>query len=212
MKSRIPLIAALLAPAFAAAGTTETDICVYGGTAAGVTAAVQAARSGKSVVLVEPRKHLGGMTSGGLGATDIGNKDVIGGLSREFYRNVARHYADDSVWKWETREHYFDGRSKRTTLEEVTGPDATMWKVATWCPSATVRSETSRARSRSVRPENCASANATATRSTAWAAPRSMAISVSSFTIRSVLITDVASTNAFSGRACCSWSRNTAHV
>lgn len=111
----------------ARAEIVETDICVYGGTSAGVTAAVQAARSGKSVVLVEPRGHVGGLTSGGLGATDIGNKDVIGGLSREFYRNVARHYADDAAWKWETREHYFDGRSKRTTLEEVTGPDATMW-------------------------------------------------------------------------------------
>jgi len=105
----------------------EKDICVYGGTSAGVTAAVQAARDGKSVVLVEPRRHLGGMTTGGLGATDIGNKDVIGGLSREFYQNVAKHYQDDANWKWETREHFFENRSKRTKLSEVIGAAATMW-------------------------------------------------------------------------------------
>src|SRR5437773_2279696 len=52
----------------------EFDIVVYGGTSGGVIAAVQAVVMGKSVVLVEPGKHLGGLTSGGLGATDIGNK------------------------------------------------------------------------------------------------------------------------------------------
>ena len=121
------IAAGILSCAIVAADVTETDICIYGGTAAGVTAAVQAARSGKSVVIVEPGSHIGGVTSGGLGATDIGNKDVIGGLSREFYQGVARHYSDDSAWKWETREHFFDGRSKRTTLAETSGPEATMW-------------------------------------------------------------------------------------
>ena len=109
------------------AGIIESDICIYGSTSAGVTAAVQAARSGKSVILVDAKSHLGGLTSGGLGATDIGNKDVIGGISREFYRAVAHHYADDANWKWETREHFFANRSKRTKLSEVSGPDATMW-------------------------------------------------------------------------------------
>ena len=105
----------------------EVDICVYGGTASGVVAAVQSARHGKSVVLLEPRDNVGGATSGGLGATDIGNKDVIGGLSREFYQRVAEHYANDESWTWETREHFFANRSKRTKLEEVRGPNASMW-------------------------------------------------------------------------------------
>src|SRR5688572_3358256 len=69
----------------AAAETIETDVCVYGGSSAGVSAAVQASRMGKSVVLVCPEKHLGGLSSGGLGFTDTGNKAVIGGLAREFY-------------------------------------------------------------------------------------------------------------------------------
>ena len=48
------------------------DVVVYGGTSAGVTAAVQARQMGRSVVLLEPGRHLGGLTSGGLGNTDIG--------------------------------------------------------------------------------------------------------------------------------------------
>ncbi|EMI46956.1 FAD-dependent oxidoreductase [Rhodopirellula sp. SWK7] len=105
----------------------HADVVVYGGTSAGVIASVQIARMNRSVVLLEPGKYIGGMTSGGLGATDIGNKDVIGGLSREFYRRVAEHYADDSAWIHETREEFFSLRSKRTTLQEVSGPGATMW-------------------------------------------------------------------------------------
>lgn len=110
-----------------AAAIRQVDICVFGGTSAGITAAVQASRSGKSVVLLEPGDFLGGLTSGGLGATDIGNKHVIGGLSREFYERVAQHYADDSAWKWETREEYFAERTTRTRLEETQGPGASMW-------------------------------------------------------------------------------------
>ncbi len=110
-----------------AAVVREVDICVFGGTSAGITAAVQAARLGKSVVLLEPGNHLGGLTAGGLGATDIGNKHVIGGISREFYERVAQHYADDANWKWETREDYFAERTTRTRLEETQGTGASMW-------------------------------------------------------------------------------------
>lgn len=78
-----------------------TDICIYGGTSAGVIAAVAAARQKRSVVLVEPTRHLGGMSSGGLGQTDSGNKAAIGGLSREFYRAVGRHYGKDEAWAFE---------------------------------------------------------------------------------------------------------------
>jgi hypothetical protein len=77
------------------------DICIYGGTAAGVSAAVAAAKLGRSVLLVEPGRHLGGMSSGGLGFTDSGNKAAIGGLSREFYRRVGRHYGKDEQWTFE---------------------------------------------------------------------------------------------------------------
>jgi hypothetical protein len=70
----------------------ETDICLYGGTSAAVAAAVEAARLGKWAVIVEPGQHLGGMTSGGLGETDIGHKGAIGGVAREFYTRVREHY------------------------------------------------------------------------------------------------------------------------
>ena len=60
------------------------DVCVYGGTSAGVIAAYSAKMAGKSVVLIEPGRHLGGMSSGGLGATDIGNKQAITGLIPRF--------------------------------------------------------------------------------------------------------------------------------
>jgi ribulose 1,5-bisphosphate synthetase/thiazole synthase len=65
-----------------------TDVVIYGGTSAGITAAIQTARMGRTAVLIEPTRFLGGLTTGGLGATDIGNKKAIGGLSREFYANV----------------------------------------------------------------------------------------------------------------------------
>ena len=82
------------------------DVVVYGGTSAGIIAAIQSAKLGKTTVLIEPSKHLGGLTSGGLGATDIGNKAAIGGLSREFYRRVNQHYNPDSdpkstMWTFE---------------------------------------------------------------------------------------------------------------
>lgn len=106
----------------------QADICVFGGTSSGIAAAVQARRMGKTAVVVEPGRHLGGMTTGGLGATDIGNKGAIGGISREFYRRIARHYAQDSSWRFETRREYFAGQGKTGDSEpDLTSPDATMW-------------------------------------------------------------------------------------
>ena len=83
------------------AEVTNTDLCIYGGTAGGVAAAVEAARSGKSVVLLEFGYHLGGMSSGGLSQTDIGNKGAIGGISREFYRRMGAHYGKPEQWQFE---------------------------------------------------------------------------------------------------------------
>lgn len=89
----------------------QYDVVVYGGTSAAVTAAVEAARMGKSVVIVSPDHHLGGMTSNGLGWTDIGDRDTIGGLSREFYQSVYEHYLDSSAWTTETRQQYINRSS-----------------------------------------------------------------------------------------------------
>ncbi len=77
----------------------EYDVVIYGCTSAGVIAAVQLKKMGKSVVVVGPDKHLGGLTAGGLGWTDSGNKSVIGGLSREFYQRVKKHYDQPSAWR-----------------------------------------------------------------------------------------------------------------
>lgn len=82
------------------------DVVIYGGTSAAVTAAVQTAKMGKSVVIVSPDKHLGGLSSGGLGFTDTGNKAVIGGLSREFYHRVWLHYQRPEAWRWQSREAF----------------------------------------------------------------------------------------------------------
>jgi hypothetical protein len=81
----------------------EADICVYGGTSAGVMAAVQGARDGLRVVLVAPESHLGGLTTGGLTWTDFGNKGSIGGISREFYSRVGKKYGVEAEWTFEPK-------------------------------------------------------------------------------------------------------------
>ena len=113
-------------PADAADSNDEItcDVVVYGGTSAGVIAAVQAARLGKSVVLVGPDRHLGGLSSGGLGFTDTGDKAVIGGLAREFYHRVWQHYQDPAAWIWQKREEY-GNRGQGTAA--IDGAQRTMW-------------------------------------------------------------------------------------
>lgn len=80
--------------------TESVDVCVYGGTASGVIAAYSAKKMGKSVILIEPGKYLGGMTTGGLGYTDIGNKYAITGLSKLFYRRIGEHYNKFEQWSF----------------------------------------------------------------------------------------------------------------
>jgi len=82
------------------------DVVIYGGTAAAVSAAVQARRMDKTVVIVCPEKHLGGLTAGGLGWTDSGRKEVIGGVSREFYQHVKKHYDKPEAWVHQEPEDY----------------------------------------------------------------------------------------------------------
>lgn len=92
------------------------DVVIYGGTSAGVTSAIQTARMGKSVVLIEPTRRIGGLTTGGLGQTDIGNKQIVGGIAREFYRNICQYYKEPANWKWEKREDYVN--SEKIGVEE----------------------------------------------------------------------------------------------
>lgn len=82
---------------------SQPDIVVYGGTSAGVAAAVQAARMKAKVVLVSPDEHLGGLSSGGLGFTDLGNPRIVGGISREFYHGIWQYYNDPAAWKFQKR-------------------------------------------------------------------------------------------------------------
>lgn len=114
------VIAALVAlfvsvPALAA---EQYDVVVYGGTSTGVAAAVQAARSGRSVLLIEPTGHLGGLTSSGLGFTDYGRKETIGGISLEFYQRIKKYYSDDKNWT----------RQKRADYEFFNEDPDTMWR------------------------------------------------------------------------------------
>jgi ribulose 1,5-bisphosphate synthetase/thiazole synthase len=87
-----------------AAEPARADIVIYGATSGGVAAAIAAAREGKSVILLEASRHLGGLTTGGLGATDIGNKAAIGGIAREFYERIHQHYAKPESWHLEKPE------------------------------------------------------------------------------------------------------------
>jgi hypothetical protein len=102
------------------------DIVVYGGTSAGIIAAVHAARSGRSVVLIEPSSHLGGLTTGGLGHTDSGRQDTIGGMSKEFYRRIRAYYEDENRWVHESREEYID-HWHRPSRRHLQPDDDAMW-------------------------------------------------------------------------------------
>jgi hypothetical protein len=102
----------------------EFDLVVYGGNSAGVIAAVQAKKMGRSVVIVGPDKHLGGLSSGGLGFTDTGNKGVIGGLARDFYHRVWRAYQEPTAWKWQKASEY---GNKGQGTPAIDGTQRTMW-------------------------------------------------------------------------------------
>ena len=123
----LTLLGFSLLPSLQAAEVIQADLCIYGGTAGGVAAALQAARMGKTAVIAEFGNHLGGLTSGGLGATDIGNKAAIGGIAREFYHRIALHYAKTNAWRFKQCEEYFATRGGRSAFSELSGPDATMW-------------------------------------------------------------------------------------
>jgi hypothetical protein len=100
------------------------DVVVYGGTSAAIIAAVQAKKMGKTVIVVSPDQHLGGLSSGGLGWTDSGDKSVIGGLSRDFYHRVWQAYQRPEAWKHEPREKF--GNKGQGTVAMDAG-ERTMW-------------------------------------------------------------------------------------
>ena len=102
----------------------QADIIIYGGTPAAIVAAVQAKKMGKHVIVVSPDKHLGGLSSGGLGFTDTGNKEVIGGLAREFYHGIFEHYQKEDSWKWQKKEEY---GNKGQGTPAIDGNERTMW-------------------------------------------------------------------------------------
>ena len=84
----------------------HADVIIYGGTSAAVIAAVQVADMGRSVIMVSPDRHLGGLSSSGLGFTDTGDKAVIGGLARDFYHRLYLHYQKEEAWKWQKKSEY----------------------------------------------------------------------------------------------------------
>jgi hypothetical protein len=125
MRMRTALCLAIaVALSSGAAQPVTYDLVVYGATSAGVMAAVQARTMGKTVMLVGPDVHLGGLSSSGLGFTDTGNKAVIGGLSREFYHRIWRRYQEPSAWPWQPREAY---GNKGQGTPAIDGEQRTMW-------------------------------------------------------------------------------------
>jgi len=101
----------------------RVDVCVYGGTSAGVIAAYTAALQKKTVVLIEPGQRLGGLSSGGLGFTDIGNKYVVTGLARDFYRRMGQHYGKFEQWIFEpgVAEAAFQAYIKKAGVKVIYG-------------------------------------------------------------------------------------------
>lgn len=106
------------------AATRKADVVIYGCTSGAITAAIQTKKLGKSPIVVCPEKHLGGLTAGGLGFTDSGNKAVIGGLAREFYHRVWQHYEKPEAWKWQKREQFGNKGQGTVALDSV---NRTMW-------------------------------------------------------------------------------------
>ncbi|HEY9260517.1 FAD-dependent oxidoreductase [Chitinophaga sp.] len=121
------LITVLLCPALFSLGTApvyKADVIIYGGTAAAIVAAVQVHNMGRSVIVVSPDKHIGGLSSGGLGFTDTGNKSVIGGLARDFYHRVWLHYQQPAAWNWQKPAEY---GNKGQGTPAMDGAARTMW-------------------------------------------------------------------------------------
>ena len=125
------LLVTLAATVLSAEAAEEADVVIYGSSPAALTAAIAAQRMGKSAVIVSPETRIGGLTTGGLGQTDIGNKQAFGGLALAFYRDVADYYRNEANWTWQKRGDYMpDGQCAGTKGED------SMW---TFEPSAALK-------------------------------------------------------------------------
>jgi hypothetical protein len=103
-------VTATLAGGGFASGTEarrKVDVCIYGATSGGVIAAVALAKLGRSVLLVEPTRHVGGMTSGGLGWIDFGRASTIGGLTKQYFDSVRAYYRTVGITSngWSVEPH-----------------------------------------------------------------------------------------------------------
>lgn len=102
----------------------NADIVIYGGTSSAIIAAVKASQLENSVLVISPEIHLGGMTSSGLGYTDSGNSQLIGGLAKDFYKRVYLKYQSNAEWKWQKKSNF---KSKAQSNTAVNKEDNTMW-------------------------------------------------------------------------------------
>jgi len=127
MKNIILFIISILLPGYTPKRPLQVhkaDVIIYGGTSVAVIAAVQVKKMGRSVIIISPDKHLGGLSSSGLGFTDTGNKEVIGGLTREFYHRLYQYYQTPATWKWQKKEEY---GNKGQGTPAIDGENRTMW-------------------------------------------------------------------------------------
>lgn len=111
----------------------QYDVVIYGGTSAAVTAAIQTRRMGKSVVIVCPETHIGGLTTSGLGWTDSKDGNAIGGLAREFYHRVWQYYTNEAAWTHQSRKSYLEQRVRAQPGPAIDEQKQVMW---TFEPSA----------------------------------------------------------------------------
>lgn len=124
MIKKLSLLLSALVAGHSALAAADHDVVIYGGTCAAVIAGVQAKKMGKTVIIISPDKHLGGLSSGGLGFTDTGNKAVIGGLARDFYHRIYMHYDKDSSWVQQKKSEY---GNKGQGTPAMDGENRTMW-------------------------------------------------------------------------------------
>ena len=126
MNRLLLLLTSFLIPFFCALAqkTYSRDVVIYGGTSAAISAAVQVKKMGKTVVVVSPDKYLGGLSSSGLGWTDSGKKEAIGGVARDFYHRIWRHYQSVDSWRWQKMDEY---GNRGQGAPAIDGDRRTMW-------------------------------------------------------------------------------------